>query len=273
MPEIEGTYEVSAYIPSSPNLTNDIDYVISMNGVPLDTFRVNQAAAMESWCRMGLVELSSGSEVVVKLTDAGDRYAGTYMVADAIRFRHGTFDFQPPVLSMEDTLIYLSDTTEQRFVRLHTNEDCRIFLVPENTARDWEEIHIACLDSTDVLSGSMGYFNVSPLSNGNYWVFAIDSAGNISKPGSFSVLGLGLGPRLAGGIRIFPNPTHKLLMIDIPHPNRYLVEISSLNGKLLFTENLVGQSHRIDLSSFSNGVYVIMVRSGDQVLTEKIIKF
>lgn len=71
---------------------------------------------------------------------------------------------------------------------------------------------------------------------------------------------------------IYPNPTHCILTIETGITNQVSIEITSLNGHLLFQSKGEGSTHQIDLSSFENGLYFITVRPRDYVRTEKIIK-
>ena len=50
------------------------------------------------------------------------------------------------------------------------------------------------------------------------------------------------------------------------------MEITSLNGQLLLSQELKGPTHYLDLSSFQKGVYFITIRSKDFVTTRKIVK-
>jgi len=74
------------------------------------------------------------------------------------------------------------------------------------------------------------------------------------------------------GIRIYPNPTSSLITIETGLLGLYKIEITSLNGQLLFSYEMDETSHQLDLSSFQGGVYFITVRSKDFVTTRKIIK-
>jgi len=73
-------------------------------------------------------------------------------------------------------------------------------------------------------------------------------------------------------VNIYPNPTNDLLTIETSQPGQHFIEITSLNGQLLYNDRMEGPTHQIDLSSFEKGVYFITVRSRNQVWTEKIIK-
>ena len=72
--------------------------------------------------------------------------------------------------------------------------------------------------------------------------------------------------------KYFPNPVNSLLTMETGHQGQYFVEIISLRGQLLYSGNMEGPVRQIDFSSFPKGVYLIIVRSGDQVWTHKIIK-
>ncbi len=71
---------------------------------------------------------------------------------------------------------------------------------------------------------------------------------------------------------VFPNPVTDFLTIETEHPGKHTIEITSLKGQLIYSKVIKGTLQQIDLSSFRKGVYIITVRSRDQVWTEKIIK-
>ncbi len=73
-------------------------------------------------------------------------------------------------------------------------------------------------------------------------------------------------------LSIYPNPTNTLLTIETENPDHYSINITSLNGQLIFSTRMEGTSHQIDLSSFQKGVYFITVRSEDFVTKKKMIK-
>jgi hypothetical protein len=73
-------------------------------------------------------------------------------------------------------------------------------------------------------------------------------------------------------MQIYPNPTNDILTIETSVPALHTIEITSLNGQLLYSDKIEGSSHQIDLSSFQKGLYFITIRSRDYVRTEKIIK-
>ena len=75
-------------------------------------------------------------------------------------------------------------------------------------------------------------------------------------------------PRLS----IFPNPTDGILTIETGSIDQCAIEITTLNGQLIYKTNMEGTSNQIDLSSYKQGIYIITIRSEDFVTTKKISK-
>jgi len=73
-------------------------------------------------------------------------------------------------------------------------------------------------------------------------------------------------------ISVYPNPTGGLLFIETGNPELYSIDVSSMNGQLIFKGEMEGTTHQIDLSAFQAGIYFITIRSKDFVTTRKVIK-
>ena len=78
--------------------------------------------------------------------------------------------------------------------------------------------------------------------------------------------------RKTGSLDIYPNPADEILTVQTSFSGEYSITIMSLSGQLLYSRNVEGSQHVIDLSSFSRGMYLITVRSGDMVNTQKLIR-
>jgi len=50
------------------------------------------------------------------------------------------------------------------------------------------------------------------------------------------------------------------------------MDITSINGQLIFSKEMEGSSHELDLSTLQKGVYFITIKSKSLVTTKKIIK-
>jgi Tol biopolymer transport system component len=71
-------------------------------------------------------------------------------------------------------------------------------------------------------------------------------------------------------ISVYPNPTTNEIRILLPASNQYFViEIySSIGQRLLITT----EKTTIDMSNFTNGIYMLRVKQGDKFFTSKILK-
>jgi len=82
----------------------------------------------------------------------------------------------------------------------------------------------------------------------------------------------------SGTLISYPNPTSKLLTVEIPATHSANVEISllSLEGKVLYNTKIMNavdkKSIMIDMAKFANGIYLCKVQSGGIINTKKIVK-
>jgi hypothetical protein len=71
---------------------------------------------------------------------------------------------------------------------------------------------------------------------------------------------------------LYPNPVHHVLTIEAAVTGVYQVGVFDLKGQQLFEQQFRGTIHQVDLSGFSEGVYVVTLRAGQQVYRKKIVK-
>ena len=82
---------------------------------------------------------------------------------------------------------------------------------------------------------------------------------------------------ISNSLEIFPNPSNGVfsLVISNPDAGTALVDISSLDGRKLFSEkylvNLSTNKFDMDLSGYSKGIYLINVRINGYRLTKKLV--
>ena len=109
--------------------------------------------------------------------------------------------------------------------------------------------------------------------NKTYYLYAADIYGQFSERGDVRIEpGVGVEKRGNEGIRIYPNPANDLLTIETDEPMDCAFEITSLNGQLIFSTEMEGTAHKIDLSCFQEGIYLITIRNKDFITTRKIVK-
>ena len=95
---------------------------------------------------------------------------------------------------------------QEGIIEATSNEDGMIYLVPGSTPRWIDQIREAALDSMEVLADSTVQIEISGLDNGTYWLYAIDSALNISDYEPFEVAGVGIQDMVTGPVGLYPNP-------------------------------------------------------------------
>jgi hypothetical protein len=84
---------------------------------------------------------------------------------------------------------------------------------------------------------------------------------------------LGLEPENAESWKVYPNPFENTLNIsvtdDLPGFN---VLLFTIHGKRVMSRSYSGTTATLDLQDLSEGIYVGVIRSGDQTRQVKIIK-
>ncbi len=114
---------------------------------------------------------------------------------------------------------------------------------------------------------------VAGVAGGETYVYVNTADGNFTDSCLVSVTSnVGINNTEATGFKLYPNPTSDLITLEFNSQGTHIVEITSLNGQLLYNSRMEGPTHQIDLSSFEKSLYFITVRSRDYVRTEKIIK-
>lgn len=70
---------------------------------------------------------------------------------------------------------------------------------------------------------------------------------------------------------IYPNPASELLNIEFQDTENYLVTLSDINGKIVFTTTTDETLLTVNVSSFTTGVYVLQLVSKRSLVNKKII--
>jgi len=73
-------------------------------------------------------------------------------------------------------------------------------------------------------------------------------------------------------ISVFPNPTNDYVILKSPKMLNLQIQLSDINGKILFEEKSEKYEVRINMDSYSNGTYYIKVLNNKSVNSFKIIK-
>jgi hypothetical protein len=81
--------------------------------------------------------------------------------------------------------------------------------------------------------------------------------------------GIDQGTGEINNILIYPNPVHTVLFIDGTYQNTWIT-IMDNNGRILMDSEL--HDNRIDISSLSDGVYIIRITAGGKTVIKKFVK-
>lgn len=74
-------------------------------------------------------------------------------------------------------------------------------------------------------------------------------------------------------IKVYPNPTSQMLYVSHPELNSVLIQISDLNGKLIYSGS-INKDEPIDVSNYIQGMYLVNIenKEANKKNTYKIIK-
>lgn len=53
----------------------------------------------------------------------------------------------------------------------------------------------------------------------------------------------------------------------------YTLELTTMNGTLLMVRNSADPEYILDISALASGIYLMSIRSGDFLSTQKIVKY
>jgi len=108
-----------------------------------------------------------------------------------------------------------------------------------------------------------GVYSVTVINENNCSVTSIDFDAVITTVNRLMVL---------NGINVYPNPVQDVLYIKLE--NKTIVSISSIDGKVMETYNLLPGKTMIDFNAYANGMYFLRFTSPSGTLlgTQKIIK-
>jgi len=149
----------------------------------------------------------------------------------------------------------------------------QVYLVPANTDAVLDSLLEHVILSTQAVMNDTSYLPVSGLERGTYWLYAVNQYKSVSEAAPVIIIhGTGISQSNSTSIQLYPVPVEDRLIIKTSLDGIHHIEIASLNGQLIFSKEMEGTSHQIDLSSFQKGVYLITIRSEDFVTTRKIVK-
>lgn len=127
------------------------------------------------------------------------------------------------------------------------------------------------------------YYGQNP--NGNWTIRALDLVNNSTASGNVNAAAIELCTRLATStslavkdiglekedFQIYPNPSNGRFNILMKDKTTGTAHIFDMSGRLLHTQEKVGNESKIDLTGFAKGNYMIVIEAGTKKLAKKII--
>jgi glucuronoarabinoxylan endo-1,4-beta-xylanase len=117
------------------------------------------------------------------------------------------FDTSAPILNATKSIY------QEGIVVIVSSEEGMVYLVPENTPKDLTSIREALIDSVEVEARRGANLLISGMGNGVYWLYASDSARNISEQETLTIMGVGIELHGISGLEVFPNPISESAML------------------------------------------------------------
>jgi len=117
---------------------------------------------------------------------------------------------------------------------------------------------------------------VSYLDEGSYFVkltaYSEDSICNdFKKVDNFIVIN-GIEEYLKENISIYPNPSSDILNITLPSAYVFDIEVTSTDGKVIFTSVSANGDTSIDISDIPSGNYIVKISNGDNTMKINMVK-
>ena len=76
----------------------------------------------------------------------------------------------------------------------------------------------------------------------------------------------------SNALKVFPNPTSNIINIKLLNYEDTIASIYDLSGRLILKQNLDSEISIIDISSLSNGLYLLTVNADNKKTTKRILK-
>ncbi|MEP6949030.1 MAG: T9SS type A sorting domain-containing protein [Ginsengibacter sp.] len=73
-------------------------------------------------------------------------------------------------------------------------------------------------------------------------------------------------------MKIYPNPVHNFLSIQLPAKNIFDITITDITGRQIFKGKKAGPQSQINCAGFPKGTYFLKAANNNKTFTEKFTK-
>ena len=256
----------------NPGHTSEIQMVLNLGGAIGDT----------SWMEIGEVPVVAFHGVQDVTTPFMTSIVIVLATGDPIVEVSGSHDALRYANTLGLNQMFVDAAFDDPYTQAAQNRSAFEGLFPFQGAADgfepwsWYNPDDPNIDNTT--PGATGYGSrANPYATKEKALAFIDTIMNYFCPRAVEALNLETGVGIQNNIspelvRIYPNPASDMLTIQALRTGPFSIEITSLNGQLIHSSISQGTTHRIDLTEYPKGIYLITVRSNEAVRTDKIIK-
>ena len=130
------------------------------------------------------------------------------------------------------------------------------------------------LNSTNIFGNNT--VSTNPLSNGNYYCIVMDANNCVSDTVFYEIDSFPsfLEEIMSSDISVFPNPTTGLIYVSFVNKSSSVLRVQNILGENVYISNINAKGEvtkQIDLSNYSNGIYLIQLSSKYKIVNKKII--
>lgn len=128
--------------------------------------------------------------------------------------------------------------------------------------KNWTNIDLSSLGAVNRVSFSLSSSDVGQYGMNTPGFFAMDD---------IAISYTGINENISKTINAFPNPTTDLIHITTPESGT--LKVYSQQGKLLYSKNVNKTTSTLDVSNFSNGIYIVKFETINQIKQTRFVKF
>jgi len=245
-----------------------IEFLVSNESGPVGGATVN----------LNGLEKQTGVDGIALFSHKSARREYYYSIEETCRFlERDTFfleiDTLLQITLIQDTVPPFLDVTSSEGEYLASSSiSGNIYVVPSETDQQIDSILSNSLHSESIKKDIQLELDTTGLITGEYWLYVIDYCQKISNRETIGVI-TDINEHFRHGIRIWPNPAKDQIYIETERSGRYLVDIISIHGQILYSSNLNRPGLEIDFSSYSSGIYFITIRTDNSFGIWKIVKY
>ncbi|MBI2257373.1 MAG: T9SS type A sorting domain-containing protein [Flavobacteriia bacterium] len=129
---------------------------------------------------------------------------------------------------------------------------------------------IDCENGMTEISGENSQF-FTATQNGQYAVIVtVDQCSDTSI--CYVLDNIGINENLDKQITVFPNPTDEWVTIQTNFENNYSLQIIDYQGKVVLSLEDTPTNHKLNVSAFSSGIYIIRMKTNNHLIYRKLNK-